>query len=416
MGACQRWFLPVGHTIAVEVPHSSELICPHCSTPNPQGTVACLECSESLSDSDQTMMDASSAELMGMTVDTPRSFAQWAKSSSQAAAAAPILPVGLAIGNRYRVVQLLGRGGMGAVYQVHDEELDRDVALKLIRPDVAQDGQALERFKREIQVSSRITHRNVLRVYDLGETESIKYLTMQLVHGEDLAHALKHGKHLPNDRLLKILRQVCEGLAAAHEQGVVHRDLKPQNVMLGPGDHVYLTDFGLAKSAEQSAMTQTGTVLGTPFYMSPEQVKGVEVDHRSDIYSLGVIVYQMATGKLPFTGNTPYEVMAQRLQRTPTPARELNPEVPVFLGRILERCLQVDPSLRYQTVAEILEDLEGERFTSTLRYRALKRRWLKPAAIAAVAAAILLGAGYFFARKPRSTGSAAAPAGPIATR
>ncbi|HEY6051361.1 MAG TPA: serine/threonine-protein kinase, partial [Thermoanaerobaculia bacterium] len=166
------------------------------------------------------------------TADSPRSLAEWARSSASHGSLGPTLPSGMAIGHRYRVVHLLGRGGMGAVYQVHDKELDRDVALKLIRPDIAQDPSNLERFKREIQLSSKITHRNVLRVYDLGESDSIKYLTMQLVKGEDLSNVLKRNTKVPLERLLKIFRQICDGLEAAHEQGVVHRDLKPQNVML----------------------------------------------------------------------------------------------------------------------------------------------------------------------------------------
>jgi tetratricopeptide (TPR) repeat protein len=240
---------------------------------------------------------------------------------------------------------------------------------------------------------------------------------MQLVRGEDLSTILKRTrKILASERIVKIFRQVCEGLEAAHEQGVVHRDLKPQNVLLAEGDVVYLTDFGLAKSAEQSALTQTGTVMGTPFYMSPEQVKGVEVDKRSDIYSMGVILYQMATGKLPFTGNTPYEVMAQRLQKTPRPATEANPELPVYISRIIERCLQIDPSLRYQTVAEILTDIDAESFRSSLRYQALRRRWVRPAAIATAAALVLLAAGYFLARRSRPAASQTSSSASIATR
>lgn len=390
------------------------MICPGCSTPNPEGTLACAQCGASLPGAEHTISKTAVVDF-GATIDTPRSFAQWAKASASYESLVPLLPPGLEIGHRYKVILLLGRGGMGSVYRVHDQELDRDVAMKLIRPDIAQDTDTLDRFKREIQLSSRITHRNVLRVYDLGETESIKYLTMQLVEGEDLSHVLKRKTKLPNDRILRIFRQICEGLQAAHEQGVVHRDLKPQNVMLGPDDRVYLTDFGLAKSLDQSGMTQTGTVLGTPFYMSPEQVKGGEIDQRSDIYSLGVILYQMATGTLPFTGSTPYEVMAQRLQKPPRPASESNPDLPVFLTRVLERCMQIDPTLRYQNVGEILADLDTESFRSSLRYRAMSRPWLRPAAIAAITALLLIGAGFFLARKTRS-GAPAAAAAPVARR
>src|SRR5439155_1111118 len=188
---------------------------------------------------------------------------------------------------------------------------------------------------------------------------------------------------------LRVFRQTAEGLKAAHDQGVIHRDLKPQNIMLDASERVYVTDFGMAKSSEQSGMTQTGAVIGTPFYMSPEQVKGESVGPRSDIYALGVILYQMAAGVVPFTGATPFEVMIQRVQRPARPVGELNPELPRYLQKIIERCMAMDPSLRYQTVADILADLDAESFQTSLRYRALSRRWVKPA-VAATAAAIVL--------------------------
>src|SRR5262249_37819690 len=169
----------------------------------------------------------------------------------------------------------------------------------------------------------------------------------------DLSHVLKREGKLPIPRLLRILGQICEGLGAAHEQGVIHRDLKPQNVMLDRADHVYVMDFGLAKSLEQSGMTQDGTVIGTPYYMSPEQVKGARIDARTDIFSLGVMLYEMASGKLPYTGQTPFEVMIQRTQKPPKPVNQINPEIPSYLRQIIERCLSIDPALRYASTAEI---------------------------------------------------------------
>ena len=335
------------------------------------------------------------------TMGSPSSFAQW-KDQSQRGVAAVVLPAGLEIGHRYRVKSLLGMGGMGAVYLVHDKGLDRDVALKLIRSDIAEDKDALERFKREIQLSSRVTHPNVLRVFDLGESDGIQFLTMQFVDGRDLSTILKKQGKLPTDRLLRVFRQTAEGLKAAHDQGVIHRDLKPQNIMLDGSDRVYVTDFGMAKSSEQSGMTQTGAVIGTPFYMSPEQVKGESVGPQSDIFSLGVILYQMATGTVPFGGATPFEVMITRIQRPPKPVRELNPELPLYLQKIIERCLTVDPKLRYQNVQEILEDLDAESFHTSIRYQTLSRRWTKPAAAAIVAAVLLAGAGFWLYRKGRS--------------
>jgi len=377
------------------------MICPKCQSSNEEPAANCLSCGFAFGGA-RVLVDSDASEMTSIpTMGSPSSFAQW-KDQSQRGVAAIVLPAGLEIGHRYRVKSLLGMGGMGAVYLVHDKGLDRDVALKLIRSDIAEDKDALERFKREIQLSSRVTHPNVLRVFDLGESDGIQFLTMQFVDGRDLSTILKKQGKLPTDRLLRVFRQTAEGLKAAHDQGVIHRDLKPQNIMLDGSDRVYVTDFGMAKSSEQSGMTQTGAVIGTPFYMSPEQVKGESVGPQSDIFSLGVILYQMATGTVPFGGATPFEVMITRIQRPPKPVRELNPELPVYLQKIIERCLTVDPKLRYQNVQEILEDLDAESFHTSIRYQTMSRRWTKPAAAAIALAVLLAAGGLWLYRKGRS--------------
>ena len=384
------------------------MICPDCHTPNPEGVALCLQCSGDLSNPGEKTI-ASTPDAMP-TMAAPRSLKdlQQARPGQSLSSPSLSLPPGFEIGRRYRVRRLLGRGGMGTVYQVDDVDLTREVALKLIRNDIAENATVLERFKREIQLSSKVTHRNVLRVYDLGETDGVQYLTMQFIAGEDLASLIKREKRLPIDRVLKIFRQICEGLEAAHEQGVIHRDLKPQNVMLGPGDHVYLTDFGLAKTLEQSGVTQTGAVVGTPYYMSPEQVKGEPAGPRSDIYSLGIILYEMATGSVPYGGNSVYEVMIQRLQKPPRPPRELNPEIPAYVEKLLERCLAVDQEARYQTVREILADLESGRVHTTMKFELQKRRWLRPAA-AGLAIVVALGlAGWWLRGRLRPSATTAA--------
>ncbi len=376
------------------------MICPKCQTPNPEPAENCLSCGFGFAAA-SPLEESHPGELTSLpTMGGPSSFKQWA-NQSQRGVASVVLPAGLEIGHRYRVKSLLGMGGMGAVYLVHDKGLDRDVALKLIRSDIAEDADALERFKREIQLSSRVTHPNVLRVFDLGESDGIQFLTMQFVDGRDLSTILKKQGKLPTDRLLRVFRQTAEGLKAAHDQGVTHRDLKPQNIMLDASDRVYVTDFGMAKSSEQSGMTQTGAVLGTPFYMSPEQVKGEPVGPQSDIFALGVILYQMATGVVPFTGETPFEVMMKRVQRRPKPVRELNPDLPVYLQKIIERCLAVDLDVRYQNVGQILEDLDSESVQSAVSYRAISRRWLRPAAVAIVLAMLLAGGGIWVYQKGR---------------
>jgi tetratricopeptide (TPR) repeat protein/predicted Ser/Thr protein kinase len=313
------------------------------------------------------------------------------------------------LGARYRVIKMLGRGGMGAVYHAYDTELDRDVALKVIRGELADDPALLKRFKREIQLSSTITHKNVLRVYDLGEKDGTRFLTMQYVQGEDLGTLLKREGKLSVVRLFHIFRQICLGLAAAHERGVLHRDLKPANVMIDKDDQVYLTDFGLARSVTQSGLTQAGDVIGTPHYMSPEQVKGERTDTRSDIYSLGVILYEMATGDVPYHGDTIYEVMIQRVQKAPRPATELNPDIPPFLGNVIKRCMAIDKAARYTSVEELLNDLnQGVETGHTLvagkyylrRWRELVAtlRWRRFAAAAPVILLIVLAGWWLWKR------------------
>jgi tetratricopeptide (TPR) repeat protein/predicted Ser/Thr protein kinase len=385
----------------------AQMLCARCQTPNPEGAAACSVCHESLGESGGTPVDPEAGFTSSPTV-TPAPKASGGSHHSWSDAA--MLPEGFEIGSRYRVVKLLGRGGMGAVYRCHDEELQREVALKIIRPETAGDAAVIERFKREIELSSRVTHRNVLRVYDLGEADGVRFLTMQLVEGQDLANLLRHTGPLPLTRLVHVFRQICEGLAAAHEEGVVHRDLKPQNVLLDAEDHVWLTDFGLAKCLGGSAMTQMGAVMGTPSYMSPEQVRGQVVDNRSDIYSLGIVFYEMATGRTPFHGGSAYEVMMRRLSTRPRPVTELNPALPPYLRKVVERCLEVNPHSRFQSVGEILADLDAAAFQTSVRYELHRRRRLVGGLGLVLAGALALaGVSWFVRWKPAPAGIAAQP-------
>jgi serine/threonine-protein kinase len=270
------------------------------------------------------------------------------------------ISTGTDFGPRYHVESLLGSGGMGKVYKARDRELDRTVAIKVLRPDLMTDPMALQRFKHELLLASSISHPNILRIHDLGEYNGVKFISMAYVDGGDLTQLLRKEGRLPLDRALNILRQLAAALAAAHGVNVVHRDLKPQNILLGSEDHIYVTDFGIAKTLEsdRTSVTRTGAVLGTPLYMSPEQVEGKPVDHRSDLYTYGLIFYEMLTGILPFTGDTTFQLMYQRVHQLPKRPELVIPDLPPYLSRICLKCLEKEPANRYQSATEILVDLE----------------------------------------------------------
>jgi serine/threonine-protein kinase len=316
-------------------------------------------------------------------------------------APAPFRP-GSAFG-RYRIEALLGQGGMGAVYRALDTELNREVALKLVRPELASSPQAMQRFKQELLLASRISHRNVLRIHDLGDVNGLKFISMALVDGQDLAALLHRGGRLPLERALAIARQLCAALEAAHAEGVVHRDLKPQNILVDGSDHVYISDFGLAKSleAEVSMGTRTGQILGTPRYMSPEQVEAKAVDARSDLYSLGLILYEMFTGELPFRGDSAMQLMYQRVSERPRDPRQANPELPEWIANLLLKCLEKDPARRYQTARDILADLEARHAPRPAGSDSISIQIPKPtrrAAALALGAVLVLAAALAVAR------------------
>src|SRR5579863_3343985 len=268
------------------------------------------------------------------------------------------------LADRYEILQLLGQGGMGAVYKARDTELERLVALKLIRPELASNPEILHRFKQELILAREVTHRNVIRIFDLGQAKGIKFITMEFVEGRDLRTVLRERGKLSVDEAVQIVAQVCRALDAAHTAGVVHRDLKPQNIMLDAKDRVYVMDFGIAHSLETPGMTQTGALMGTPEYMSPEQAKGMKVDARSDLFALGIIFYEMLTGVSPFKADSALATLLKRTTERPQPPVELDPTIPKAISDVVMKCLEIDRDHRFSTAREILEDLGHEMPTS----------------------------------------------------
>jgi serine/threonine-protein kinase len=277
-------------------------------------------------------------------------------------------------GPRFRIEQLLGAGGMGKVYKAFDKELSRTVALKTLLPELVSDHLLTQRFKQELLLASKISHRNILRIHDISEADGVKFITMAFIEGKDLNQLLKKEGPFPLERSLKIARQLCEALDAAHSEGVVHRDFKPQNVLVGNDDHVYVSDFGLATSLETAkmGMTRTGAVMGTPRYMSPEQVEGKPVDSRCDLYALGLVLYEMVTGGVPFSGDSTWQLMYQRVQVMPKDVKLVNPALPDYVARVIMHCLEKDPANRYQSAKEILADLDAGRSPSLAHARTLQ--------------------------------------------
>jgi serine/threonine-protein kinase len=383
------------------------MICGQCHAENPEGAPHCLKCHALLAGTDAMetiMVDAAASPPTATgspdsgTADSPSQAPIDPRTPHRSGDPGFELEIGAALGPRYRILSLLGKGGMGTVYKAHDAELDRTVALKLIRADLVSRPEVMQRFKQELLLASRISHRNILRIHDLVEVDGTRFISMACVDGEDLHALLQRQGRLPLDRVMSIARQLCAALDAAHAEGIIHRDLKPQNVLLDREGNAYISDFGLAKSLEAGAaqVTHTGAMLGTPQYMSPEQVQGKQADRRSDLYALGLLFYEMAAGQVPFASESMYQSMFLRTQEPPKDPKLLNAELPDFLGRIILRCLERDPDRRYQNAHEILHDLNAgqppPRRSSLSLPRWRRRTWILGAGVLLVFSAALLGA------------------------
>jgi eukaryotic-like serine/threonine-protein kinase len=257
---------------------------------------------------------------------------------------------------RYEIVDELGRGAMGIVYKANDPLLDRQVALKTINLQNLPQDERKEyeaRFYQEAKAAGRLNHPNIVIIYDIGEYDKIAYIAMEMMEGYELQNRLKDGQYLPVEEMVNIAIQVTKGMAFAHEHGIVHRDLKPSNIMVLKNGQVKIADFGIARVPASLVNTQDGRILGSPMYMSPEQILERPLDARSDIFSMGITLFQALTGKMPFKGDNAHSVMYRIVQDKPPKARSLNPEIPEMLDAIIARCLAKNPEDRYQSATEL---------------------------------------------------------------
>jgi eukaryotic-like serine/threonine-protein kinase len=400
--------------------------CPACHSDNPSTATECSRCRTPLPVGDSTFVGegagSSPAQATPISEDTSlgntppgdqtdisggQGWSQPAKNT--AAFRLGRLPPGTRLGARYEIVQMLGEGGMGAVYKAMDRELERMVALKIIRPELAVHEEILARFKQELILARRITHKNVIRIFDLGDADGVKFITMEFIEGKDLNSVIKEKGRLSFEECAETVSQICTALDAAHSEGVVHRDLKPQNVMIDKSGRVIVMDFGIARTMEQGGgMTNTGALIGTPDYMSPEQVMGEKVDPRSDLFTLGVIFFQLLVGTLPYKADTIQAAMYKRTKEKSKSPQEVDPTVPALLSDITVKSMQLDPNLRYQTAKEIQLDIESWRSGSTKRLDIPVAEievppvplWRKPIVLGSAALLLLaLGGVYYGGRK-----------------
>lgn len=326
--------------------------CPKCETENPETQRFCGDCG--------TQLELSEYETIPtQTIETPKEE----------------LTTGSTFARRYQIIEEIGKGGMGKVYKVLDKEVNAKIALKLIKPEIAANKKIIERFRNELRLARDIAHKNVCRMYDLNKEDGAYFITMEYVDGEDLKGLIRKMGRLSPGQAISIAKQVCDGLAEAHKLGVVHRDLKPQNIMIDRDGNARIMDFGIARSLRAKGITGSGVMIGTPEYMSPEQVEGKDTDKRSDIYSLGVILYEMVTGQVPFAGDTPFTIGVKHKSEIPQPPKELIAQIPNDLNSVILRCLEKDKEKRYNTVEELASELTSiEKGIPTTERVAPKRK------------------------------------------
>lgn len=339
--------------------------------------------------------------------------------------------IGQTIDARYRVEALLGEGGMGLVYRVTHIRLNKPLAIKVLRRENTSDEEVLARFRREAESASAIGNQHIVDINDFGTLgDGSTYFVMECLEGMDLIEAMDLARRMPEERALRIASQICKALSAAHEAGIVHRDLKPENVFLttreGASDFVKILDFGIAKVANgPKRLTRKGEVLGTPHYMSPEQCEGEDVDHRTDIYALGVLLYEMLTGYVPHDADTMMGILTKHLYEDPIPPKIRVPQVSAELEQVILRCLEKRPEQRYQTMRELESDIariqsgvrpvgpDAPTLTPTRPPRPAKRR-VAPVYLGGLAAALLALAGTLAVTALDERRASGEPSGPPA--
>lgn len=318
--------------------------CPKCQFDNPNDTAFCGKCGTKLKPSEEE-------PLHTQTLEAPRKP----------------LTSGDLFARRFQIIEVLGKGGMGKVYRAEDKKVYEEVALKIINPEISSDKKTIERFRDELKLARKIAHRNVCKMYDLNEFSGSYYITMEYIPGQDLKALIRQTGQLTIGKTLSIAAQVCEGLIEAHRLGIIHRDLKPSNIMIDREGNARIMDFGIARSLGAKKRTGSGMMLGTPEYMSPEQVDGKEADQRSDIYSMGIILYEMVTGRVPFEGETSLSIAVKQKSESPMDPSEYNIRIPEDLSRLILKCLNKTKSSRFQSSDQILAELsniEGDLTTT----------------------------------------------------
>ncbi len=346
------------------------IICPKCQHENPEDTLFCGKCAVPLKSADgisitQTLVTRSESLQKGST-----------------------------LAGRYKIIEELGRGGMGIVYQAEDTKLKRTVALKFLPPELTHITEIKERFMREAQAAAALDHPNICTVYEFDETEETTFISMAYIEGQSLRKRIDSGP-LELDEALKTAMQVAEGLQEAHKKGVVHRDIKSANIMVTETGQAKIMDFGLARVSGTTLLTKEGSTMGTIAYMSPEQARGEEVDQRTDIWSLGVVLYEMFGGQLPFKGERDQSVVYSILNEKPNPVTNLRSEIPMSIGQVVSKALEKNPEKRYQQIDDLLDDLKSisagivpEEIKVRLRKEKLRKR--KRAILYAGAAVVIV--------------------------